>query len=80
MAITPRVLVSNTSRGFGHGRRFQRADRADAGVVDRHVNGACLLDYCGDAGCTGDVDYWRISGHWPDFCVRERASTCGAMQ
>lgn len=28
----------------------------------------------------GLLDYWRASGHWPDFCVREPGSICGAMQ
>ncbi|MGH6910602.1 MAG: hypothetical protein ACREEG_10480, partial [Phenylobacterium sp.] len=28
----------------------------------------------------GLLDYWRSSGHWPDFCAKEPKSVCSAMQ
>lgn len=28
----------------------------------------------------GLVDYWRTSGHWPDFCTKEPKSICSTMQ
>lgn len=28
----------------------------------------------------GLFDYWRTSGHWPDFCAREPKSVCAEMQ
>jgi TolB-like protein len=28
----------------------------------------------------GLVDYWRTSGHWPDFCAQEPKSVCAEMR
>ena len=28
----------------------------------------------------GLLDYWRRSGHWPDFCETEPGSVCAAMK
>jgi TolB-like protein len=28
----------------------------------------------------GLLDYWRTSGHWPDFCAKEPKSVCSTMQ
>lgn len=28
----------------------------------------------------GLLDYWRASGHWPDFCMREPNSVCAEMR